>query len=310
MVFTHDKIFLSHNQGLSLYGSTLVVLSVQHQTLHVYHVDDGRFLPIQTIGRMCYVDDEVYLSSCVYHDCPKLRQQTRGLKRQREDEQDEDDGHSSTEDEGDDHYPHGFGSGSQASSSRPTAFSTLSSSSRTLEPSASLSSPRSVLSQPSGSSGLISDEAASPFSSSLFGQSSRSLGGGDSFFSASSSSRLDRAPPETMFVRPLPSRTRRQRHRLPRQPANSRTQGCNEHTEGANIIYSLKHRLLVFLYRLSVQQSTDAGTQEPLRQFYASFDTFLQLRMLKMQLLDEHHLLIKVSGEIPPLSMFLTFLRS
>ena len=36
--FMHDKIFLSHNQGLYLYRHTLAVLSVQHQTIHIFQV--------------------------------------------------------------------------------------------------------------------------------------------------------------------------------------------------------------------------------------------------------------------------------
>ena len=34
--FKHDKIILSHNQGLYLYKQTLAVLSVQHQTIYIY----------------------------------------------------------------------------------------------------------------------------------------------------------------------------------------------------------------------------------------------------------------------------------
>lgn len=36
--FMYDKIFLSHNQGLYLYRHTLAVLSVQHQTIHIFQV--------------------------------------------------------------------------------------------------------------------------------------------------------------------------------------------------------------------------------------------------------------------------------
>lgn len=36
--FRSDKIFLSHNQGLYLYKSTLAVLSVQQQTIHIFQV--------------------------------------------------------------------------------------------------------------------------------------------------------------------------------------------------------------------------------------------------------------------------------
>ena len=70
--FKHDKIFLSHNQGLSLFKSTLAILSVQHQTLHMFHISDaGKFISVQEIGRTCYVDDDVFLRSCIVHDCPQ-----------------------------------------------------------------------------------------------------------------------------------------------------------------------------------------------------------------------------------------------
>lgn len=54
-----DKIFLSHNQGLYLYEDTLAVLSVQHQTIHIFRITpDGYFADVRTIGRFCFDDDE------------------------------------------------------------------------------------------------------------------------------------------------------------------------------------------------------------------------------------------------------------
>ncbi|GLH03507.1 hypothetical protein R5R35_014388 [Gryllus longicercus] len=61
--FKADKIFLSHNQGLYLYKDTLAVLSVQHQTIHIFQVVDGLLLNVHCIGRFCYEDDEFILSS-------------------------------------------------------------------------------------------------------------------------------------------------------------------------------------------------------------------------------------------------------
>lgn len=55
--FKCDKIFLSHNQGLSLCGSRLAILSVQHQTIHLFELCAGTFIPILEIGRFCYPDD-------------------------------------------------------------------------------------------------------------------------------------------------------------------------------------------------------------------------------------------------------------
>ena len=60
--FKCDKIFLSHNQGLSLCGSRLAILSVQHQTVHLFELSAGAFIPYLDIGRFCYQDDiSVYM---------------------------------------------------------------------------------------------------------------------------------------------------------------------------------------------------------------------------------------------------------
>lgn len=51
--FKVDKIYLSHNQGLYLYNNTLAILSVQHQTIHIYELHGGRFIRMCRIGRFC-----------------------------------------------------------------------------------------------------------------------------------------------------------------------------------------------------------------------------------------------------------------
>ncbi|KAG0700702.1 DET1 [Chionoecetes opilio] len=52
--FMHDKIFLSHNQGLYLYRHTLAVLSVQHQTIHIFQITpDGYFFGRAHHRRVC-----------------------------------------------------------------------------------------------------------------------------------------------------------------------------------------------------------------------------------------------------------------
>jgi len=62
-VFRTDKIFLSHNQGLYLYQDTLAVLSVQHQTIHIFHLaPEGAFVKVREIGRNCYDNDDFLLS--------------------------------------------------------------------------------------------------------------------------------------------------------------------------------------------------------------------------------------------------------
>nr|CAG4641511.1 EOG090X028J [Eurycercus lamellatus] len=139
-----DKIFLSHNQGLYLYQDTLAVLSVQHQTIHIFRITaEGYFADIRSIGRFCFDDDEWLVN------------QVRGM------------------------WPPG---------------------------------------QP---------------------------------------------------VRPFREST----------------------------INALKHRLLVFLYRRAVRISEQVGDQLHVRKFFQNFDHFLALRLWKMQLLDEEHLLLKYASE-------------
>lgn len=58
-------------------------------------------------------------------------------------------------------------------------------------------------------------------------------------------------------------------------------------------INSLKHRLLVYLWRRAEQD----GSATAKRRFFQFFDQLRQLRMWKMQLLDEHHLFIKYTSE-------------
>ena len=62
-------------------------------------------------------------------------------------------------------------------------------------------------------------------------------------------------------------------------------------------INSLKHRLLVYLYHKAVDMSKLENNLSPLLNFYKYFDQFEALRMWKMQLLDENHLLIRYTHE-------------
>lgn len=62
-------------------------------------------------------------------------------------------------------------------------------------------------------------------------------------------------------------------------------------------IGSLKHRLLVYLYKLAVAESEHTKSQLPLRKFFKYFDQYRQLRMWKMQLCDENILLVKFASE-------------
>ena len=60
--FKCDKIHLSHNQGLSLSGSTLAVLSVQQQTIYLYQIENGMFIHMHDVGRFCYPDGQLVYS--------------------------------------------------------------------------------------------------------------------------------------------------------------------------------------------------------------------------------------------------------
>lgn len=62
-------------------------------------------------------------------------------------------------------------------------------------------------------------------------------------------------------------------------------------------INSLKHRLLVFLYRRAAKISKSEKNPYELRRFYQFFENFKNLRLWKMQLLDENHLLIKYAND-------------
>jgi de-etiolated-1 len=75
--------------------------------------------------------------------------------------------------------------------------------------------------------------------------------------------------------------------------AAGRPQSRNQRPFSDTTINSLKHRLLVFLYR----RARDEGNPTALRKFYRYFDQFKLLRMWKMQLLDENHLFIKYASE-------------
>ncbi len=63
--FKNDKIFLSHNQGIYLYKDVLAVLSVQHQTIHIYRLDSdlGEFCKVVSIGRTLFDNDDFILAS-------------------------------------------------------------------------------------------------------------------------------------------------------------------------------------------------------------------------------------------------------
>ncbi len=79
--------------------------------------------------------------------------------------------------------------------------------------------------------------------------------------------------------------------------SGGRSQNNQERPFSEQTINSLKHRFLTYLYKRAVRNSEEQGTKKPLLKFYQYFDQFRQLRMWKMQLLDENHLLVKYASE-------------
>lgn len=80
--FKSDKIFLSHNQGIYLYNNLLAVLSVQHQTIHLFEIFDGAFLNMLKIGRFCS-EEEIYLYNIVNETQIPIREATIGSLKHR-----------------------------------------------------------------------------------------------------------------------------------------------------------------------------------------------------------------------------------
>lgn len=71
----------------------------------------------------------------------------------------------------------------------------------------------------------------------------------------------------------------------------------NERAFKETFINSLKHRLLSFLYKRALHISQESNSQYEIRKFCLYFENFKALRLWKMQLLDENHLLIKYASE-------------
>ncbi len=66
MEFPDDKIILTHNQGIYLYGRTFAVLSLKNQTIHVFNItSDGELQFKKSIARFPNQDqdDEVIFNS-------------------------------------------------------------------------------------------------------------------------------------------------------------------------------------------------------------------------------------------------------
>ena len=59
VTFKCDKILLAHNQCISLCDSKMAVLSLQHQTIHLFELVEGSFIHLQDVGRFCHPDDEM-----------------------------------------------------------------------------------------------------------------------------------------------------------------------------------------------------------------------------------------------------------
>lgn len=60
--FPQDNISIVNNHGIYLYENTLAILSVQHQTVHLFYLLNGEMLEQQSIGRFCYPDDALVVA--------------------------------------------------------------------------------------------------------------------------------------------------------------------------------------------------------------------------------------------------------
>lgn len=71
LMFNVDYIDIDHSHGIYLYKNIFSVLSVLHQTIHIYQIDSaGKFILVRNVGRFCYEDDE-YLMRQVARLFPK-----------------------------------------------------------------------------------------------------------------------------------------------------------------------------------------------------------------------------------------------
>ncbi|XP_043649875.1 DET1 homolog [Drosophila teissieri] len=50
LILPNDSIVIAHNHGISVFGSTLTIMSRLHQCVYVYWVNDGKFHEQETIG--------------------------------------------------------------------------------------------------------------------------------------------------------------------------------------------------------------------------------------------------------------------
>jgi len=63
LTFTDDFIFLPHHAGVSLYEDMFAVLSIQHQTIHIFQIKpSGKFVPLHHVGQYCFDDDALVVA--------------------------------------------------------------------------------------------------------------------------------------------------------------------------------------------------------------------------------------------------------
>lgn len=83
----------------------------------------------------------------------------------------------------------------------------------------------------------------------------------------------------------------------PADPARPISRAYTVHPFREAPFTSLKHRLLVALFKYAKHKSWRSGNHTSLCEFFHNFGTFSNLKIWKMQLLDENHLLIKYEQE-------------
>ena len=92
--------------------------------------------------------------------------------------------------------------------------------------------------------------------------------------------------PYSIYNTPLSSTTSSQPFSVATRPSEW---GRNE-----KVLCSLKHKLLVFLFKkMSAKGVSGGGGRKHLSNFYKYFDFLVKLKMWRMQMLDEDHLLIR-----------------
>ncbi|KAK4304832.1 hypothetical protein Pmani_023236 [Petrolisthes manimaculis] len=295
--FRHDKIYLSHNQGLYLYRHTLAVLSVQHQTIYIFQITgEGYLLEVRTIGRVCYEDDDYFLASvcaeprpphhgrektinCLKHralpvPCEILRKEIEDINRQGDEQTPEEiaqtvDIEAALRAEAAATPQEAMQVDNDYRMSDLSAVLALGEALKTkvLEiETTQLCLTHNLLNPNLLNSNLLNPNLALPMNPNLALPMNPNLA----------------LPMNPNLAHPMNPNLALQ---------------VNPNLAPLQVQAPQVTLLLVFLYRCAVVASQEEGTPRALREFFHYFDHLHRLRMWKMQLLDDLHLLIKYASE-------------